>query len=214
MAAVIILTSTVNINYNKCCLVQINSADRLNTYLKSIMQWLEKTNFKIVLVENSGYTYPELEDERNKYKDRFEIISFNESDVIEGHYLKYNNSKGASEIFSIAYAKKYSKIMYDYTFLIKITARFFIPDLERYLNDYDLEKYDCLTQHNPERCEMVGCHYKNFSKIFDLNIKRRDGWVEYEYQDRISKFEKILVCQPFQIEKTVRGGAPEFYTEI
>ena len=211
---IIVLTSTVNINNNKCCIVQVNSKDRLEAYLKSVRQWLEKTNLKIILVENSGYTFPELKEERNKYKDRFEIISFNELDVPDADYLKQNNSKGASEIFEIVYAAKHSKIIQTSTFLIKVTARFFIPGLEDYLKAHNLNEYDCLTQNNPDRCEMIGCHHRNLSRVFDLTVKRLDGWIEYEYKDRVSSLEKKLVCQPFPIEKTARGGAPEFYTEI
>ena len=55
----IILTSTVNINHYKHFLHQRDPVERLNCYLKSIKQWLEKTNLKICLVENSGYTFPE-----------------------------------------------------------------------------------------------------------------------------------------------------------
>ena len=49
----IILTSTVHVNFKKHFLVQVNANDRLQTYLKSVYQWLEKTIFHIILVENS-----------------------------------------------------------------------------------------------------------------------------------------------------------------
>ena len=39
----IILTSTVNINPTKQFLYQTNPKERLDCYLKSVKQWLEKT---------------------------------------------------------------------------------------------------------------------------------------------------------------------------
>jgi hypothetical protein len=210
----IILTSTVHVNFKKDCLVQINVQDRLKTYLKSVYQWLEKTNFHIILVENSGYTFPELDNEKELYKDRFEVITLDESD--EPVYLRHAKSKGASEIFSIHYAFIKSKLINASTFIIKVTARFFIPDLEDYLSQYDLNEYDCLTQNDRDRCEMVGCHYNYFSAIFNiylLDIKNFNGHIEDIWKLRTSKY-KNLVCHPFKIAPTHRGGADEVYTII
>jgi hypothetical protein len=71
----IILTSTVNVNPSKDWIFQRDSSLRIQTYLKSILQWLTKTNFNIVLVENSGYSFDELNHEKQFYKHRFEVIT-------------------------------------------------------------------------------------------------------------------------------------------
>jgi hypothetical protein len=211
----IILTSTVYVNLKKCCLVQKDVNARIETYLKSIKQWLQKTNFHIILVENSGYTFPELENEKNEYKERFEIVTLNASD--EPKYLRNNDSKGASEMYSIHYAFKNSIMVHLSTFIIKITARYFIPDLENYLSQYDLDTYDSLTQNNRDRCEMVGCHYTKFSTIFNIylfDIKGYKGHIEDVWKLRTSNCEKVLVCDPLLIEPTYRGGENEVYTII
>jgi hypothetical protein len=52
-------------------------------------------------VENSGYTFPELDEEKQLYKQRFEVITLDET--IEPSHLRNDVSKGASEIFSIHY---------------------------------------------------------------------------------------------------------------
>jgi hypothetical protein len=214
MQPIIILTSTVHVNFKNCCLVQIDKNERLETYMKSIVQWLNKTNFKIILVENSGYTFPELEEEKQKYSDRFEIITFNEEEVPEAKYLQYSNSKGARELFAINYAVRQSKIILEHTFIIKITARFFIPELETYFSSFNFDNFDCLKQNDSLRCEIVGCHVKHFSHVFDPLLKRLDGWVEREYDFRIAQYRNVLVCKKFQIKKTQRGGGAEFYTDI
>jgi hypothetical protein len=214
----IILTSTVNVNSNKAYVFQTNINDRIETYLKSILQWLNKTNFNIILVENSGYNFNELNKEKQIYKDRFEVITFIENELEEAQYLKNNASKGDSEIFSINYAFNQSKIIKNSNFIIKITARFYIDELENYLNQFDLDKYDCLTQNNRGRCELVGSHYNFFSFIFNKNLIYEDkyytGHIEYIWMTRASKCNNILVCKEFKIDKTQRGGLNECFSNI
>jgi hypothetical protein len=199
---------------------QIDKNERINVYLKSIIQWLNKTNFNIIVVENSGYTFDELNNEKDLYKNRFEVITFKENELDEASYLKNDISKGASEMFAINYAFHNSKIIQPNNFIIKITARYFISELEEYLNNVELDKYDCLTQQDRNRCEMVGCQYNNFASIFAKDIHSDNvigltkGPVEYSYINRTSKYSNILICKEFKIEKTQRGGWHEYYTTI
>jgi len=232
----IILTSTVRVNFNKNAVYQRNKKERIETYLKSVLQWLNKTNFNIILVENSGYKFKELNNEKIIYKKRFEVITFKEHELKDAEYLINNNSKGASEIFAINYAFNNSKILkspvcinklIDYTngklvnptnFIIKITARFFINELAEYLSKFNLDEYDCLTQFNRDRCEMVGSHYDNFKNIFGLNLidnnNKYNGHIEYIWKLRTYKYSNILRCKEFKISATKRGGVNGFFTTI
>ena len=97
-------------------------------------------------------------------------------------------------------------------FIIKITARFYIPEFEEYLKNYDLNNYDCLVQNNRDRCEVVGSHRNNFSNIFHVYID--DFHIENVWKTRTSIYENILVCKIFQIEETQRGGIDQKYTTI
>ena len=207
MNTTIILTSTVNVNRNKSHLYQTDPNERLNTYIKSVLQWINNTNFNIILIENSGYLFEEL---RMKQNNRFEIITFKENELPEANYLINNEAKGASELFSINYAFRNSKIINNSQFIIKITARFFIPELENYLKMYNLNMVDCLSQNNPDRCEMVGCHYNNFNNIFNMYLFNENNEYDYHVENiwkyRISKYSNIIRCKEFKIEKTQRGG--------
>lgn len=218
MNTTIILTSTVNVNLNKRCLFQTDKNDRLQVYLKSILQWLDKTTFHIILVDNSGYHYQELDNEKKRYQHRFEVITFDEKELEESKYLKDNISKGSSEIFSIHYAFHHSILIKPNQnhFIIKITSRYFIPELENYLLEYDLNNYDCLTQYNRNRCEMVGTHYKYFLDIFNICSSNHNKYehIEHTYKVRTSQYKNILICKKFQIEKTQRGGKSEFFEDI
>lgn len=217
MTTTILLTATVNVQA-KPILYQKNKEDRLNIYLNVIRQWLTKTNFKIVLVENSGYKFPELQEEKEFFKDRFEIISFVEKLEKEARYLENEEGKGGSEMYAIHFAYYISKFIKSSIFIIKVTSRFFIPELEKYLLTKDLYNYDGLCQNNVTRCEMVGTHIKNFHIIFNKYLiddsGNYDQHVENIYQIRLSWFNNILRCKEFDIEPTQRGGVPDIFYNI
>ena len=155
----IILTATVHVT--KETAFQVDVIDRVNTYLKSIRLWLKSTNFNIVVIENSGYKFEELNEELNIYKDRFEIISFTENQSNYTAFQMHLQSKGGLEINSIHYAYDVSKFLKISSFIIKITCRFFIPNFEKFINNIDLSKFDCLKQNYDYRCEIVGASQKN-----------------------------------------------------
>jgi len=210
----IILTSTVNVNPNKSWVYQTIKEERIQIYLKSVLQWLTKTKFNIILVENSGYTFEELDLEKKVYQDRFEVVTFNENEINKNTYL--NSSKGNSELFSINYAFKNSKLINEKTnFIIKITARYFIEELEDFLKDYDLNNYNALSQINSNRCEMIGSHLKNFEFMFNYDyIDKYDGHIETTYCERLFTLKNFLTCKNFKIEKTKRGGNDGFFCDI
>ena len=157
------------------------------------------------------------------YKDRFEVITFKECDVPQSEYLtklddKGFGSKGNHEIFAINYAIQNSKIIQPTSFLIKITARYFINELEDYLSIYNLNNVDCLTQNDKSRCEMVGCHYKHHSYVFNIyTLDDSIGWdthIENIWKMRTMKYKKIITCKEFSIDTTIRGSHNEYYSTI
>jgi len=218
MSITILLTTTVTVQSHKCYLYQTNQDERKNTYLKSILKWLNETDFNIVLVENSGYQFEELQFLLEKYKSRFEIITFYERELESCKFLENNNSKGASEVYSINYAYNNSNLLKKSTFIIKVTGRYFVPELQEYLSKFDINNYDVLTQNDPEKCEIIGCHIKHFHDVFDNNLldEKGDytGHVEYVYKYRCSLYKNVLRAKIFQIEPTQRGGTSEIYNYI
>jgi hypothetical protein len=219
----ILLTSTVNVNLNKSFLFQINKEERVATYLKSIKQWLEKTNLNIVVVENSGYPFEELAEERVTYKDRFEIITFIESELPYASQY-FNNrihicSKGASELLSINHAYNYSKLIKQSIFVVKVTCRYFVPELEEFLSTYDLNNYEALRQSDENYCEIVGCHIRKYHNIFSQACIDGSGYlnahVETIYNYRINHLCKdVIVCKTFDIEPTQMGGNNVIRTKL
>ena len=221
----IILTCTVNVNTNKAFLFQTNPDQRLECYLKSIKQWLDNSSFRICVVENSGYIFPELEEYLIKYNNRFEIISYDESTLINVNNLHTNDSKGSSELFAINHAYNNTKFKSSINFVIKITGRYFISELEQFLIESNISwktkekgyynstvRIMALRQHANLRCEMLGSHVDLFSFIFNNNLYNYDGGfhghVEAVYYNRINCLNtiNILTCNEFKIEETQRGG--------
>jgi len=217
---VIILTTTVSVNIKKEAIYQVNKQDRTQTYLKSIQQWLDKTTFTIVLVENSGYLFDELDDLREQYADRFETVIFDEATCKEAMHLRNNKSKGASELFAIQYAYKHANACKRADFIIKITGRFFIPELETYLSSITIQDYMALIQHDPLRCEMIGARQDVFSMIFHERMTNHfgkiNGRAETIFFERIKRLptKAVIQCDEFDIEPTGRGGVKEIYSTI
>ena len=212
----IILTTTVNVQPHKSFIYQTDKYERLNTYLYAIRQWLEKTKFKIILVENTNYKFDELKDELSKYKDRFEIISYHESELSRYNEIKDSAPKGISEMYAINYAFDNSKIINNSPFIIKITGRYFVPEFEQYLYGFDLKNYDCLSQSKngiyKNLCEIVGCNKKIFKTFF--SVDNVEPHVENTYAERCSTYENVLTCKVFQIEPTQMGGISEIRTTL
>lgn len=219
MLSVILLTTTVNVQ-DKYSLREIDPLERIATYTKSVSQWLEKTNFRIVVIENTGHSFPEWEEWKEKYSDRLEVISFRENDLEEAIYLKGNESKGASEIFAINYAHSHSKWIRDVYFLIKITGRFFIPGLESYLENIPLDQYDILKQNNIMSCQLIGVSLSHFLTLFHRDLIHKNGIyngnVEEIYMERMMDFleERRLICPIFPIEPTLEGGGPNVFYQL
>jgi hypothetical protein len=209
----IILTTTVYVDCNKEWIYQTNSNERILLYLSKIKLWLENTKFKIVLVENSGYTYPELKEYLIKYKERFEIITYKECDLPDYNIIKKTRTKGISELYAINYAYDHSLMARDSSHIIKITGRYYIDELENYLNKHNLHNIDCIEQRSLitskgepyYRCELIGCSKNIFKIIFSTN-GNIDTHIEDTYHERISAYTNTIVCKHFSIEPTQMGG--------
>ena len=65
---------------------------------------------------------------------------------------------------------------------------------------------------------MVGSHVKNFAYIFNIHLFNKDNQyichIESLWEERTSDYANILVCEPFQIEPTQRGGINLVYIDI
>jgi len=190
MNIVLVLTTTVNVQ-NKIFIHQKNPKERIQSYIRAIEQWITLTNFSIIVVENSGYTFPEL---KKWESDRFKIVSFDES--IDAPHLVNNNSKGVSELWSIQYVKKY---LINFDFVIKITGRYFIPNFK--VNPFG---YDAVCQNSGSQSELLGCTISKFDYFF--NPCTKCNHIEFLYKHRLQSLNKVLMLPKLPIEPTCMGG--------
>lgn len=206
----ILLTTTVTTN--GLGTIQKNKEERIQTYLASIHQWL-LTDLPIIVVENSGYTFPELKGTR------VEVITFNSEEDKEFHYflkylLKYKD-KGIYELRAIRYACERSKLLKKCSHFVKITGRYFIPSLEGILKKLPY-KTKGVRQHNENQCEVLGCRKDCIDTIFDYisvdkNNKLVTNFIETVYRDRISVVpHAVLPIMP--ISPTKMGGLNKINT--
>lgn len=210
----IILTCTVIVGDNIRAITQTDKDERKNTYVTSIKKWLENTQFKIIVVDNSGYSFPELDDYLIPYKNRFEILYYTEDKLPEPQkeVLMNDPSKGTHEIYAINYAYDNSNLIKDCEFIIKITGRYYIPNFIKYLK-YPFNNF--LKQYNMNRCEIVGCKKELFKYLFNTNLEyegdeySRD-YIEIIYKRRAKKMGDILVLPVLRIDKTVSGSGGFF----
>ena len=77
-------------------------------YLEIIRLWLYNTDLKIIVIENSGYSFPELNDLKEKFKERFKLITFdyNNIQIKDKEFLEHKQAKGHHELYAINYAFK------------------------------------------------------------------------------------------------------------
>jgi hypothetical protein len=198
----IVLTTTVNVH--KVGLKQKNKEERIQTYLASIHQWL-LTDLPIIVVENSGYTFPELKGTR------VEVITFDNKKEIEfNHFVNFLNikEKGIYEIHAIRHACERSKLLKTCTHFMKVTGRYFIPSLEGILKKLPYST-KAVRQHNADQCEVVGCRKDHIDYVFDYIVLTKDNVltnnVEDAYKHRISLIpHAVLPVMP--ISPTKSGG--------
>jgi hypothetical protein len=206
---VILLTCCVNIQPQVVMTNQTNNTERLQQYLKTINNW-KNSELPVIIVENSGYEFKELKDKKSPYyAPNIEVISYNYSDydLSIQNMLKNTSSKGLHEMYEINWAYNKSNTIKNYSHVIKVTGRYFIPNFQNILINIP-NNIDGIRQNNVNRCEVVGSSLKEFDNIFNVNVKHQH--VEKEWKLRMQKLEKeekkVYTFPRMPIEKTQRGG--------
>ena len=232
---ILILTTTVYIDKHVAKLRQKGSLERIDAYTKAIKLWLDNTNFYIVVVDNSDYSFQdELKDYFIKYKHRFEVVHFDillepnkPNNKLSTKYLKKlkwrKKSKGMLELYSINYAYENSNLIKDnnFEFFIKITGRYYTKEFESIMTNFNTKRYNSIRQKKDtfNRCELLGCNKKYFPVLFNLNIDEVElphvMYVEFIYHYRHkTKIPKDTVYMLKELKlpwNTERGGCKHAY---
>jgi len=145
---------------------------RKQLYSKQILQWLEKTNYTIVIVESSGYDFPDIK------HDRLHKITFKFTTTLP--------SSSQYEANSILYAIENIKDCDFYkncTHILKVTGRYFLPDVEKELNSKPQDKDLYLQKHRNNNIKWQNSEYYGIRKeLFDTLLEnvKINGLIEHE----------------------------------
>ncbi len=125
---VLLLTGTINTN-NKHFTKLNDKEQRLVQYVDTIRHYLSAYNFPIIFVENSnedlsGYFKSEIEEKK------IEVLTF------DGNSYAASTGKGYGDMECIKYALLHSKFIHEDSFIFKITGRYIIRNLAKYINFY------------------------------------------------------------------------------
>jgi mannosyltransferase OCH1-like enzyme len=201
----ILLTMTVNINTTHPKHIPINnSQDRLKMYLDVINKYLIKTDLDIYIVESSGYSFPEFND-----NPRIKVCSFKSNNKFS---CKPNCEATPYEAESILYAYNYFNLN-TFKNIIKITGRYYIPNLKELIMDVPIDQ-DLFFQHtyinnffvNEQSSEIFGCktdHLENIMKIILENSKKN---INFETTLANLKNYKIYRFPKINLDTPVRRG--------
>ena len=168
---IIILTTTVEI-FNVYKVFQKDKNKRLNTYLNAIQKWLN-TDFKIIVVDNSGYTFPELEKNNNLH-----ILSYYHNNIDieeENKFILTSTEKGHHEMLAIYHAYNNIPSSWKYDKIFKLTGRYFIQNFKHYIDNIPHEALYYIQNRNV-MCELYGGKKDSVIDLFKLptiNNKRQ-----------------------------------------
>lgn len=125
----ILLTACVNPNGMSFTLLQ-NSELRLLHYINALNFYLINTDYKIVIVENTGVDLSTYVDKSWFENDRLEVLCF------EGNNYNSKKGKGYGEALIIKYAFEHSKTLMKSEYILKITGRYIILNITNTLMHY------------------------------------------------------------------------------
>lgn len=99
---------------------------RENDYINALKKWMETVNFPIVFCENSGYKIDKIKNITKSY-------SNNETEILQfdGQEFPKELGKGYGELLIIKYAIQHSILIGHSDYVIKITGRYFIKNIEK-----------------------------------------------------------------------------------
>ena len=164
---IVLLTMAVSNSSNTI----IDSEYRKKLYAFQIMEWLNKTNCIIVVIESSGYDFPYIENER-LHKITFKIT-------------ENLNSSSQYEAISILHALNEIKDTDYYnecTHILKVTGRYFLYDIENHLNSKPQDKDLYLQKHRNEKIRWQNSEYYGIRKqLFEILLKhvKTSGLMEH-----------------------------------
>lgn len=177
-----------------CVHVKNESKYRIELYNKQIRKWLNETKFHIFIIESSGYNFNEIKHERLTVYSYIVDNRDLSSSQLEAHSIRYALTK-------MQYHKKFKEC----THIFKVTGRYFLNDIEKYLINItqDIDIYvQRLKSYNFQHTEYYGIRKNLLDKFIETVLK--NGLMETQFHYFI-KDKNVYYIGPFYND-IPRGG--------
>lgn len=168
IATAILLTSSIVARSTN-----MTELTRRNQYIWSIRRWCDilstHPNIALVVVENTNANATSLSDAMRNCHRRHQPHEF-----VRAPKQHPFTCKGHAEMKSILHARHHSLVLQRVQRIVKITGRYFIPDLLPHLggNWLALRQHALLPgMRNSVHCELVGAHQTVFDSLFSHNTR-------------------------------------------
>jgi hypothetical protein len=122
MVYTLLLPVTINVN-NCYALERSNPNERYQDFITSLIKWLDNTDFRLVIVENSNIDLTFLDILKQQYSNRIEYFSF------DGNTYPRHFGKGYGEMLTINYAIDNSKFISEVDYVFKCSGRYYLTEL-------------------------------------------------------------------------------------
>lgn len=172
-----------------------DSEYRKELYCEQIQKWLDNTNLTIVVVESSGYDYPDITHEK-LHKVSFKITQgLSSSSQYEAKSILY----ALNEIRDCEFYK-------NCTHILKVTGRYFLENVENHLQSVSQDEDLYLQKHNNPVIQWQNSEYYGIRKeLFEpfASIVNVCGLMEKE----LWKFSQDKrVCRIGYFKNNIRRG--------
>jgi hypothetical protein len=192
-----LLTTTVTVKTDYKNIYNTPKA-RLKIYIDSINDWLKYTDLTIYVVESSNYDFPEY---RNN--PRVNVCSFKSNINIKCNRCDATPYEAESILTAFDYfnLNKYDNI-------IKVTGKYFIPNIKTILNDIPPDA-ELILQNtysvNCQNSEIFGCKTKYLIEIMNkiLENSRKNINFEKTLYDVSSNY-KVYRLPPIKLTKPIQ----------
>lgn len=198
MPFTVILSSTIHVN-NCSFLERKDPKDRIADYQQSLQLWLDKSDFRIVFVENSQADLSPFLPFREKYPNRIEFLSF------DGNNFPRHYGKGFGEQLTINYAIDNSNFIKECDYIFKISGRYFLSELPKAFENFNHNLYDAAIYTSKEYPDGGACVFFYLKKAiyerFMRNAPINDSnglYYEHTLQNTIKNIQSERI---FKVEK-------------
>ena len=195
----ILLTTCVNLTFKQTDVLN----NRKNHYISIINKYLDNTKFDINIVESSGYSFDEF-----KNNPRINVYTFVNKEEGTPSYL---------EALSILKAY-YNMGLHKYDFLIKITGKYYIPNLENIINDLENKQLyfpNISGSSFYKNSEIFGCKTKYIPKIMNKIIKNSKYNLNFELTISLySLFNDYGIFSKIYLNEPIKRGDGSILTAL